>query len=277
MVTLVNVVNQLLTPMFDLLCWPLLALPPIVAMTVISLISGITMVWVYGKVSDQPAIRRVRDQIRGNLIGVRLFQNDIGVVMRLQQRIFSDTMRYMRHALVPMVVLLVPVLLIMTQLNLRFSSRPVAPSEPVLVKAFVRETGALDQPIALETAEGVTVETAGVRVAATREVTWRVRALTAGHHPMTVRVGDDTLESRLIAGDGWGPVPQRRTGRGALDTLLYPGEPPIPAAHSVEAIEVLYPELDMRVFGWTVHWLAAFLVLSIAFGFAFKNALGVEV
>jgi len=276
-VTLVNLVNQLLTPLFDLICWPFRALPPIWAMTVISLVSGVAMVWIFGKVSDQSAIRSIRDQIRGNLIGVRLFQSDIGVVMRLQRRIFGDTMHYMRHAVVPMVVLIVPVLLIMTQLNLRFASRPVAPGEQVLVKAFVRDTGALDEAISLETTDGVEVETAGVRILSAREVAWRVRAVTAGQHPVTIRVGDDALESHVVAGDQWGPIPQRRTGRGAVDTLLYPGEPPIPGTHSVEAVEILYPPLEMRVFGWTIHWLVAFFVLSMAFGFALKDVMGVEV
>ena len=277
MVTIVNFVNQLLTPLFDLACWPFRLLSPIWAITVISLVSGVAMVWLFGRVSDQPSIKVLREQIRGNLIGVRLFQSDLGVVMRLQRRIFGDTMRYMRHALVPMVVLLVPVLLIMTQLNLRFASRPVAPGEQVLVKAFVRNAGSLDEAVTLETTDGIAVETPGVRVPATREVAWRVRALAPGQHQMTVRVGDEFIELHLVAGEKWGPIPQRRTGRGMVDTLLYPGEPPIPATHSVEAVEIAYPGLEMKVFGWTVHWLVAFFVLSMGFGFAFKDLLGVEV
>ena len=277
MVTAVNLVNQVLTPLFDLVCWPFQALAPIWAMTVISLVSGVAMVWIFGKVSDQSAIRAVRDQIRGNLIGVRLFQSDLGVVMRLQRRIFGDTMRYMRYALVPMIVLLVPVLLIMTQLNLRFASGPVPPGEAVMVKAFVRDASVLDQVVTLEIPDGVAVETPGVRVPSTREVAWRVRPLAPGEHQMTVSVGGETLDSHLVSGDRWGPIPQRRTGRGAIDTLLYPGEPPIPPTHSIEAVEISYPVLDLTVFGWNVHWLLAFFVLSIAFGFAFKDALGVEV
>lgn len=277
MVTVVHLINQVLTPLFDLVCWPFRALPPIWAMTVISLVSGVVMVWIFGKVSDQSAIRTVRDQIRGNLIGVRLFQRDLGVVMRLQRRIFGDTMRYMRYALVPMVVLLIPVLLIMTQLNLRFASGPVPPGEAVLVTAFVREAAMLDQTASLEAAEGIVVETAGVRIPSAREVAWRVRALDPGRHLMTIRVGDETIESHLVAGQRWGAVPQRRTGRGAVDTLLYPGEPPIPATQGVEAVEIRYPALEMTILGWNIHWLVAFFVLSIAFGFAFKGALGVEV
>lgn len=277
MVTVVNLINQLLTPVFDLVCWPFLALPPIWAMTVISLVSGVAMVWIFGKVSNQSAIRVVRDQIRGNLIGVRLFQSDLGVVMRLQRRIFGDTMRYMRYALIPMVVLLVPVMLIMTQLNLRFASGPVPPGDPVLVKAFVRDAGVLSQAISLEASDDVAVETPGVRVPSAGEVAWRVRPLAPGQYQLRVRLGGEVLETHLVAGERWGPVPQRRTGRGAIDTFLYPGQPPIPPAHPVEAVEILYPSLDLTVFGWSIHWLVAFFVLSLAFGFALKGVLGVEV
>ncbi len=277
MVTVVDFLNRLLTPLFDLVCWPFLAFAPIWAMTAISLVTGVAMVWVFGKVSDQTTIKSIRETIRGNLIAVRLFQSDIGVMLRLQRRIFGDTFRYMRYALVPMVVLLVPVVLIMTQLNLRFAARPLEPGEPTLVKAYVRDAAVLEGDVSLEVGDGVVVETKGVRIPATQEVVWRVRADEGGIHPVVVRLGTETLETRIIAGDGWGAVPQRRTGRGMLDTMLYPGESPIARTHMVEAVEIAYPPLELGVFGWKVDWLVAFFVLSMGFGFAFKNALGVEV
>ena len=277
MVAVIDLTNRALTPMFDLVCWPFRALPPIWAMTAISLVSGVVMVWIFGKVSDQDTIKQVREQIRGNLIGVRLFQRDIGVVLRLQRRIFGDTFNYMRYALVPMVVLLVPVVLIMTQLNLRFAARPLEPGEPALIKAYVRDAAVLDDEVELDVPDGVMVETRGVRIPSAREVAWRVRVDAHGQHRLRIRVGGQELETRLIAGDQWGAVPQRRTGRGMWDTLLYPGEPPIPRNHPIEAIEIVYPALELGAFGWSINWLIAFLVLSIAFGFAFKGVLGVEV
>lgn len=276
MVTLVDAVNRGLTPFFDLLCWPFRSLPPIWAMLVISCVSGVAMVWIFGKTSDQDRIRHLREQIRGNLIGVRLFQRDVGVILRLQRRIFGDTLRYMRLALVPMVVLLVPVLLIMTQLNLRFAVSPLAPGEAAVVKAFVRDAELLDGPARLEAPDGVTVETPAVRMPSAGEVAWRVRATAPGEHLLVVHVGNASVEAHLIAGEGWGAVPDRRTGRGAIDTLLYPGQPPIAADHAIEAVEIGYAALDMRALGWPVHWLVAFFVLSIAFGYALKGRLGVE-
>ena len=158
-------------------------------MTTISLVSGVVMVWIFGKFSEQDTIKQLRERIRGNLIAVRLFQSDIGVVLQLQRRIFGDTFSYMRYALVPMAVLLVPVLLIMTQLNLRFAARPLEPGESAVVKAYVRDAGLLDTEVSLEVSDGMTVETPAVRIPAAREVAWRVRAQTQGGHRMKVRIG----------------------------------------------------------------------------------------
>ena len=273
---LVNLINSVLTPIFDVICWPFRALPPIWALGVISFASGIFLVWLFGKTSDQKRVREVRDRIRGNLIGVRLFQHEIGVVLSLQGKIFGDTFRFMGLALVPLLIMLVPVLLIMTQLQLRFDVRPLEVGEPVLVKALVREASTLDGTITLEVPEGVTVETPPVKIRSTREIVWRLRVDRPGDHALVVRTGDEVLEKQIVAGRGWGPVPYLRSGH-ALDTLLYPGEPPIAADHPLEAIEVAYPPQDLSLLGVGVNWLIGFLILSMAFGFAFKGVLGVEV
>ena len=273
---LVNLINSVLTPIFDVICWPFRALAPIWALAVISFASGIFLVWLFGKTSDQDRIREVRDRIRGNLIGVRLFQHDIGVVLSLQGKIFGDTFRFMGLALVPLLIMLVPVLLIMTQLQLRFDVRPLEVGEPVLVKALVREASTLDRAVALEVPDGVTVETPPVNIRSTREIVWRLRVDRPGDHTLVVRVGDAVLEKQIVAGRGWGPVPYLRSGH-ALDTLLYPGEPPIAADHPIEAVEVAYPPQDLRLLGVGVNWFMGFLILSMACGFAFKGVLGVEV
>lgn len=277
MAALVNLLHAALTPLFDLVCRPFLALPPIWALAVISCCSGVLLVWLFGRTSDQERIHEVRDRIRGNLLGVRLFQRDITVVLRLQRRIFGDTFRFLRLAVVPMLIMLAPVVLIMTQLNLRFAVRSIAPGESAVVTAAVRDPAAFDGTIALEPPDGVTVETPPVRIHAAREIAWRVRVERAGAHTLRVRVGDDTVDKTIAGGAGWGPVAQRRTGRGVLDLLLYPGEPPIPAGHPVEAVEIAYPPLEIDALGLRVDWLIGFLVLSMAFGFACKGLLGVEI
>jgi hypothetical protein len=208
---------------------------------------------------------------------VRLFQHDALVLLRLQGRILRDTLVYMRHSLVPLLVMILPAIWIMTQLNLRFTSRPLAPGERTVLKVKVRDAAALGGPIALEASEGVEVETPPVRIASLREAAWRVRVDSPGRHRVTVVLGEERLEKSLAAGGGWAAVSARRTGAGPLDALLYPGEPPIAPASAIESIEVNYDSASIRLFGLNWNWIVFFFVFSLIFGFLFKGPMGVEI
>lgn len=272
-----SVFNNLLTGLFDLLFYPFRALDPIWALLAISLLTGILMLWLFGKVSNQEVIRVVRDRIRGNLIAIRLFGDNLRLLGRLQGRVMRQTLTYLRHAFVPMLVLLVPVLLILTQLNLRFADRPLEPQEQTILKVEVRDPGVIREGLTLEVPEGVTVETPAVRAEALREVAWRLRAETPGRYRLVVHAGDEAVEKELLVGTGWGATSARRTGKSFLDMLLWPGEPAIDGSSPIARIEVSYPGLDLALFGWGMNWLVFFFVVSILFGFAFRRVLGVEI
>lgn len=268
--------NSTVTGAFDLLCRPFAGLGPLWALTVISVLTGILMLWIFGLVSNQDAIRTIRDRIRGNLIAVRLFGDDLGLLFRLQGRLLWDNLVFLKYALIPMLVMIVPVLVILVQLNLRFGARPLAPGEAALVKVTVRDAETLGDGVSLEAPAGVAVETPGVRVSSLKEVAWRIRPSEAGRYRLVVRVGDEGVDKELRVGDRWGATSTLRTGKSFWDVLLYPGEKPIRSA-AVESIEVKYRPLDLRLFGMGVNWLVFFFLLSIVAGFAFRRVLGVEI
>jgi len=271
-----GLLNRILNAGFGLVFAPFAGLDPIWALSAISLLAGVLMLWIFGKVSDQAAIGLVRDRIRGNLIGIRLFGDDLGLLFRLQGRILRQTLTYLRYALVPMLVLLVPFLLILAQLNLRFSARPLEPGERTLIKVKLRGVSPMSDTVRLEVPSGVSVETPGVRIEERGEVAWRIRVDQPGHHRLTVKAGGDEVEKELIAGGGWGAISPLRASALA-DLLLYPGERPIRGSSKIERVEVNYAPLPLTLFGWAVHWLLFFFVASIVFGFAFRRVLGVEI
>jgi hypothetical protein len=273
----VTLINSLLTGLFDLLFLPLRGLAPVWALIVFSLLAGVLMLWLFGKVSDQQAIRTIRDRIRGQLIAIRLFGDDLGLLFRLQGRLLRDNAVFLRHAFVPILIMLVPVLLILIQLDLRFAHRPLAPGEPAVVKVRLAQGQSTAQRVTLEAPAGVAVETDAVRAPARREVAWRIRAERDGDYALVVRVGDRSVEKDLRVGAGWGAVSTLRSGGSLLQKLLFPGEAPIAPSDGVESISVTYRPLDLRLLGFGVNWVAVFFVLSIVSGFAFRRVLGVEI
>lgn len=275
----VYALNCAITRGFEGLLRPLRFLGPFGSLTLISLLTGLLMVWIFGRVSNQKAIARTRGKISGNLIAVRLFQNDIRVFLSLQGRILRDTFTYMRYSLKPMLVLMGPVVLIIIQLQLHYHYRPMKEGERALVTVRMHENRLPGDPakITLTVTDGILIETPGVRIPSEREICWRIRANKEGTHTLAVWSAGREVTKELVVGPQWATLSSLRSGGNLLDLLLYPKEPPIDPSSGIASIEVAYPELEIRFLGVDVDWLLAFFVLSIAFGFAAKGFMGVQV
>ena len=279
MTSVTSVLNTVLTFLFGLVYDPLKWLGPFWSMVAISWLGGIFMVWVFGKVSNQDAIQRTRDQLSSELIGLRLFKDDLRIFFGIQYQVLAWTLRYLRHSLVPMLILMVPTMIILIQLNLHYGSRPLRVGEQTLVKVKLRDAAALGRgaEISLQAPESLKIETQGVRVEETKEVCWRVRGVSPGRFDLIVSDGKVSVTKNVAVGGRLEGVSSMRTGEDWITSLLYPGEAPIQSDSAIESIEIRYPELNISFLGKHVNWLILFLVLSLGFGYAFKGVLGVKI
>jgi hypothetical protein len=178
-----------------------------------------------------------------------------------------------------MLILMVPTVIILIQLNLHYGFRPLRVGEQTLVKVKLREPTALARGVnlSLQAPDSLKIETAGVRVEELREVCWRIRGVSPGRCDLTVGDGAVSVTKQVAVGERMEGVSSLRTGEHWLTSLLYPGEAPIARQSAIESIEIRYPELDISILGKSVNWLILFLVLSLAFGYALKGVLGVHI
>lgn len=219
------------------------------------------------------------EALEANLIALRLFQHDLKVFFVIQGRLLRDTLRYLRHSIVPMSIIMLPVIAILIQLHLRYEARPLRVGEEALVKVRVADAALLlaTNAITLRARAGVAIETGGMRLPETQEVAWRIRAREPGRFELEVKAGEWSAGKQVVVGPPMDAVPTRRTGENWWTLLLYPGEPPLPAAAPVRSIEITCPSLELRVLGRDIHWLVQFFVLSILFGYLGKGWLRVEI
>ncbi len=275
----VNVINRLLTLLFELVYHPLKFLGPFWSIVLISCLAGLVMVWIFGKVSNQPCIRRSRNRLSAELIGLRLFKDDLRVFFRIQSQVLIWTVKYFRYCLTPMLILMVPTMFILIQLNLHFGSRPLRVGDQTLVKVRLRGAVTLAgrNQITLTAPENVRIETQGVRIPETKEVCWRIRGISPGRFDLTVSDGKVSATKKAAVGGPYEGVPSMRTGENWFAGLLYPGEALIPSQSPFASIEILYPGLDIVFLGVRANWLILFLLLSLGFGYLVKGALRVEI
>lgn len=270
--------NLYLSRVFDLLLSPFGSLNPVWPLIVFSLITGIVMLIIFRYTSDQKGIKAAKDKIRAYLYEIRLFKDDLRIQLSAQKNILIHNFRYMKHALKPMLFMIIPVVIILVQLEGWFGYRPLKLGESAIVSVnfSAGETNALPE-VSIQADKGIIVETPPLRIPTEKEVSWRVRANEIGEHDLRFNVSGNTFDKRIIVSDGQLTRVSRVVASGFWDTFLNPGEEPIAKNSFMNKIEVDYPSRSIGVFGWQVHWLVVFFILSIVFGFVFKGLLKVEI
>jgi uncharacterized membrane protein (DUF106 family) len=270
--------NAFMTKLFDLILGPFSTLAPVWGLLVVSVVTGIVMVVIFKYTSNQSAIRRTKDRISAYFMEIRLFKDDLGLMLDAQKRILRANLTYMKYSVMPMLVMIVPVVLILAQLGIRYASRPLRVGESVLVKARLSEGVSLEStPISVEVGDGLGLETPVMRLPAEHEINFRIRALGEGEHPLALLVGGDRIDTTIAVSNQVMRTYPERTKPNFMNRLLFPGQLPLPSASAVEAMDIGFPVQSVRIFGWNVNWLVLFFIASVVAGYSLKGVFKVEV
>jgi hypothetical protein len=272
-------VNSALNLVFDILLLEFLGLPPFWEVAVISVLFGLGALYVFKKISNQKGIRAAKDKVVAYLLQVILFKDEPRVVLRAQGRILRYNLAYVGHNLVPMLVLVVPFVVVATNLEPRYHFSPAKVGQSIRLTLELRDRVDVgDVEVGLEVPEGVTVETPPVRTPELRTIDWRLRPERNGIYELRIRVGEDVQAKRLVVGEPVKMLAPKREGTNAFYVFTNPGEPPLPRSSPIRRIEIPY-EMNgtIPVLGIDMWWVVVFLLVSVGFGFAIKGALGVEI
>ena len=194
-----------------------------------------------------------------------------------QGRILSGAFGLFVLAVVPMLVMAVPMTLLLGQLALWYEARPLAPGEEAVITLKLGgEPKAPEPTVSLAANDAVEVIAGPVRVRKEREVCWNVKAQKAGGHSLLFQVGSQSFAKELAIGDGFMRVSTERPGWDWSRILLNPWEPPFRPGEPVYSISVAYPERSSWTSGsgyWVIYW----FVISFIAALCFRGVLKVNV
>jgi len=271
--------NKFFGKIFDLLFIPFRSMNPWVGMVIVSFLTGLLMLVIFRYTSNQAGIKKVKNKIKAHLLELRLYKDSLGLSMKAQGNILLANLKYITHSFKPLLVMIVPVILILIQMNFWFGYESLKPGEQTLLKVKLEEGyNPIQTNLVLEPAPEIVIETPPLRIEEYNEVNWRISSRKSGIHHVDVVVAGRKI-SKTIATDTkplskLSPIKHRKK---FVDELFYPVEAPIAKDFPVKSIEVLYPAKRLNFLGFDIHWLIAYFALSIIFGFAFKGIFKVEI
>ena len=288
-----NAINRGLTAFFDLVLRPLEAVGPEYSLTLVSGIFGVLALVVFKHISSQKGIKATKDKIKGHMIEIRLYQDDLGLVSKAIGKVLLRNFQYLFLNFGPFLPLAVPFAFVVAQMVVRYAFEPVAvvrdePSQVLpglgttlrvdLKPGFASRAGEIE----LVLPEGLVPvsKLARVRGFAAQEFV----ATQPGDYDIRIRFAGQEYTKEFRARDPQGTLPRPRRmqperGEGFFAALLWPAEETFGADSPLARVSFAYPESDL---GWipssgpggVILW---FVIASMAFGLIMLKPLGVQI
>jgi len=175
-----TLVNALLVRVADLVLAPLAGLPATAVVFGAALASALAVLLVMRVLSNQVKLAAVKRRIHAALLEMRLYNDDLGALIRAQGEVLRANVAYVGLSIVPLVVTAVPLTLAIAQLQAWYGYQGLAPGTPVEIAALVEAPATA--PLRLE-GQGIEVRGPARYFPTLGEVTWQVVPTTPGARP----------------------------------------------------------------------------------------------
>ena len=252
--------NPICTWLGDVVYAVLSPFPVWAGLTVISAVTGVVMLIAFRHTSNQKAIGKVKDDIKANLLALKLYKDELRITFLSQARLLWAIVRLQRYVLTPVLVMALPMMLALAQMGIRYQWRPLRSGEQTLIKMHFAPGAGKSVEVSIEPHPGLVVEVGPVPGGDLW--VWRVRGGTPGRHTLKFHVAGKTLEKELVVGDGFERVSVLRPSGRWTKQLFHPVERRLAAESKVRSIEILYPSVDSWVRG-ADYWVVTFFIVSM--------------
>lgn len=293
-----NALNALLNKVFDLALAPLELLGAAAALIVVSGVFGVLALYVFKYISWQAGIKSAKDRIKGHMIEIRLFQDDLRIVLRAVGMVLVRNTQYLGLNFGPILPLAIPFAFLTAQFVVRYAYDPLPvvaadarllPGQGTLIEVQLAdgrwgEAGGLT----LELPEGLRVLSPLVRAPGVGRAWVEVAPAAAGVHEIAFALpSGERGTKQVVVGDAAPRVlqPRRVSTRDwyRLDDpnhwpVLWPAEPAFASDSAFRSIALSYPKRDL---GWLpggeLGILITVVVASMVVGAAAIKPLGVQI
>ena len=273
---MVQYVNSLVNTVWDPVLSGFRRENPWPAMIAASFVATVILLLVMRSVARPEAMARSKKKLIARVMELHLFRHDLSVSLTACGRIVSANLAYLRHLLLPTLLAVVPGVLILIQLNCWFSRKPLQIGEAAIVEVQFGEGEFPGSRLpAITTSDSLRIDSPPLRIPALRQVNWRIRPETLQDGWIDVELNGRIIRKQVSVGSRLAKVSEARVQAAGWELLLNPVEQPIEISSEIVAVRIRYPPRKMYLGLREIHWLLAFLVLTMLFGVILKGPLNV--
>lgn len=259
------------------------------ALVFVSAVFGIVALLIFKRISFQGGIKSVKDKIKGAIIEIRLYQNDLGIVIKAVLRVLGRNFQYLGLNFGPILPLLVPFAFLAAQLITWFAFVPIPvwtdargewmPGKGHEVVIVLDDDAKGDvRSVLIELPPTLKFVTPIVRNERKGLIAFEVIAIAEGDEVITITSpSGEVVTKRIVTGDEYsGPLEGVR-GRGMKDLFENPAEGTLAGAF-VSRVAFVYPARRIPYMADGIFGIGLlFLIFSMLAGVAILKPLNIQI
>ena len=237
---------------------PLLAVPPVLAILIISIVIAVITTLVYKFFTDQTMMKALKEDMNKFRKKMKQFKDEPDKMMKIQKQSMEKQMQYMMHSFKPMFITFLPIILIFGWLNANLAFEPINPGEQFEVAAHVQE-GIENVTLTVQPG-GIVFQSNATQTVTDGKTAWNLTG-SAGEYTLTYNAGDETAEQQLII------THEQRYAEPEVN----------PDADAFRELTIDNEKLVLfRVFGLNITWLWGYIIFIMILSTGLRKLLKVH-
>jgi uncharacterized membrane protein (DUF106 family) len=261
-----------LDPVLNPVFMPLLRLPSIIAIGIISFILTLILTLIYKRFTDQSLMKSLKGEIKGYQDEMKKHSADPQKVLKIQKKAMDANLKYMTHSFKPTLITMIPILFIFGWLNAHFIYQPLVQDTDFFVTATFDASAAGN--MTLNAPKEFTLSNDATQQISNGMIEWKMKA-PAGEYVLgydyDLRTFSQPIRINADASDRLYEDPIL-----AKNMLVEQG---LAKEDKLKSIVVgnkrIRPFGSLSIFGWHPGWLATYIIFSILFSIGMRKVLDV--
>lgn len=243
---------------------PLLNLPIIFSILIISLLMAIMVTMVYKWMTDQELMKTLKEDMKKFQKEMKELKDNPSKVMEVQKKAMETNMKYMMHSMKPTLITFIPLILIFGWMNGNLAYEPINPGESFEVKMDLVD-GAQGQAMIVVN-DNLELLSDKTQKVIDGEVAWKIRAKQEGSSYLGFKYNNETVTNK----DGQPLIKEVKI----TNEQEYVEPVTEVKNNDIESIITEHdPIKPINLFGWKIGWLGTYIIFSIIFSMSLRKLL----
>ncbi len=235
---------------------PLLRLPLLWAVIILSLIVSLIIILITKYTTDQALMKKIKEDIKEYQKQSKELKGNPAKAMEVQKKAMELNMKYMMKSLKPTIITFIPIILIFGWMSSSFSYESIKPQQEFSVTAFFEKNA--NGEAELDVSEGVDAVDSKTKKIENGKASWNLKG-SEGEHILEVSYNNEKQQKIVLITNS--------------DRYI---EPIKKTSGVIKTIQIDYnPKKILNLFGWKLGWLGTYIIFSIIFTIGLRKVMKV--